>query len=89
MQKNGIRQSLRGMCVVTNDGSNTTKTKIKKYFTIELIGNKAITNPIVKAMKKKKNVIIQSGKDMLLFWKNDLVNYLTLIIVSCMQWKML
>ena len=67
--KNGKKLSLRGMCVVTNKGIDIVKDKIKKYFTIELIGNIPITNSIVKSMKIKNNTCIKSGKDMLLFWK--------------------
>jgi hypothetical protein len=67
--KNGKKLSLRGMSVVSNDGLEIVKGKSKRYFKVELIGNKPITNPIVKSMKAKNNVIFQSGKDMLLFWK--------------------
>lgn len=67
--KNGKKLSLRGMCVVSNNGTEIIKGKIKRYFTIELIGNKPITNPIVKSMKIKNEISVQSGKDMILFWK--------------------
>jgi hypothetical protein len=67
--KNGKKLSLRGMSVVSNDGLEIVKGKSKRYFKIELIGNKPITNPIVKSMKAKNNIVVQSGKDMLLFWK--------------------
>lgn len=67
--KNGKKLSLRGMCVVSNNGTEIIKGKIKRYFTIELIGNKPITNEIVKSMKIKNEISVQSGKDMILFWK--------------------
>lgn len=67
--KNGKKLSLRGMCIVTINGLDIIKGVSKRYFTIELIGNKPITNTIVKSMKAKNNISIQSGKDMILFWK--------------------
>ena len=67
--KNDKPLSLRGMCVVTNNGIAKTKNNYNRYFTIELIGNKSITNHIVKRMKQKNNIQIKSGKDIILFWK--------------------
>ena len=67
--KDGKKLSLRGMCIVSINGLDIVKNKIKKYFTIELIGNKSITSPIVKSMKIKNNINVKSGKDMILFWK--------------------
>lgn len=65
--KNGERLSLRGITVVSNTGNDIHKNK--KYFTIELIGNIAITNSIVRSMKRKNKIKVQSGKDMILFWR--------------------
>lgn len=67
--KNGKKLSLRGMCVVNNNGLDIVKGYSKRYFTIELIGNISINNSIVKSMKNKNNIRNKSGKDMILFWK--------------------
>ena len=37
------------MCTVSIKGTKKRKNKTERYFTIELIGNKAITNEIVVA----------------------------------------
>ena len=67
--KNNKKQSLRGACAVSIKGIKKRKNKTEHYFTIDLIGNKSISNQIVKSQKKRKGISVKTGKDMLEWWK--------------------
>ena len=71
---NGKRKSIRGLICVSFNGFVTVgkygnkKYKEYKYCYTDLIGNKSISNSIASSIKKNKNVVIKSGKDMINFW---------------------
>jgi hypothetical protein len=58
--KNGIKQSIRGITVVSVEDD---------YFTISLIGNISVRNTVSSAVKTRHNIQTKSGKDMLEWWK--------------------
>jgi len=63
--KNGKKYSLRGIVGV----DFKIDTKGKSYILVRVIGCKSITNTPAATAKKKSNVIMKTGRDMLLWWQ--------------------
>ena len=72
--KNGERSSLRGLICISFDGlekigsKGSNNYKEYKYLYTDLIGNNSVSNSVAKRVKRKDNIIVKSGRDMLKYW---------------------
>lgn len=67
--KNGERKSIRGMICISLDGIEKRRGKEYKYYYIDLIGNNGLGSTPAAAAKRRHNVSVKSGKDMIEYWK--------------------
>lgn len=65
---NGHRESLRGLICISFDGREKKGNKEYKYYYTDLIGNKGFGSSIASTVKKRKNIVTKSGKDMIEYW---------------------